>query len=164
MKIQIDSELNYTVVKKNWYRIVSIALIVLGLIAINVHLLLRNPQAHIIYQYIHPVKANDVPLTRDSLTKCLTENGCVLANVAVAQAQIESGLGKSEVGRRAKNLFGITHHQCKYVSGKYGPYATYKTYRDNIKCYIHIQDYYLRAIDGKYASAPDYIQTIKTIK
>lgn len=164
MKIQIDSELNYKVVKKNWFKTIAIMLIVLGLITINLHLLFDNPQAQVIYRYILPAHTGDVPLTRDSLTECLIENGCVLANVAVAQAQIESNLGKSEVGRRAKNLFGITHHQCKYVSGKYGPYATYKTYRDNIKCYIHIQDYYLRAIDGKYASAPDYIQTIKTIK
>lgn len=164
MKIQIDSELNYRIVKKNWFKRAAIVLLVSGLVAINIFLLLKNPKAQIIYRYIAPNKVNDVPLNRDSLTKALVESGCVLSNVAVAQAEIESGLGKSEVGRRAKNLFGITHHNCKYVSGKYGPYATYKTYRDNIKCYIHIQDYYLRAIDGKYASAPDYIQTIRKIK
>lgn len=164
MKIQIDSELNYKVVKKNWPKTIAIIFIVLGLIVINLHLLFDNPQAQVIYRYIHPSHTGDVPLTRDSITKCLVENGCVLANVAVAQAQIESNLGKSNVGIRAKNLFGITHHNCKYVTGKYGPYATYNSYRDNIKCYIHIQDYYLRTIDGKYASAPDYIQTIKKLK
>ncbi len=164
MKIQIDSELNYRIVKNNWFKKVVVILLVLGLITFNIFLLLKNPKAQIIYRNITPSKAYDVPLNRDSLTKALVESGCVLSNVAIAQAEIESQLGKSNVGRRAKNLFGITHHNCKYVSGKYGPYATYKTYRDNIKCYIHIQDYYLRAIDGRYAEAPDYIQTIKKLK
>jgi hypothetical protein len=167
MKIQIDSELNYRIVKKNWFKTTVVILIIVGLVVFNIHMLMKNPQVRIIYQQITPEVAmvnNDVPLTRDSVTKCLVENGCVLANVAIAQAEIESGLGKSAVGKKAKNLFGITYHSCKYVTGKYGPYATYNTYRDNIKCYIHIQEHYLRAIDGKYAGAPDYIQTIRKIK
>lgn len=160
-KITENLELKPT---RNKYKLLTIFLMVCLMATIS-SLLIRTESVKIIYKYIHPeLQTGDVKLTQEEITKCLHENGCVLSNVAVAQARLESGLGTSAVGRKAKNLFGITYHKCRYVSGKYGPYATYNTYRDNIKCYIHIQDYYLRAIDGRYAEAPDYIQTIKTIK
>ena len=164
MKFKIDSDMNIVPVRNKTWKKMILILLTLSTVSYSIYLLKKNPETIVIYKWLSPEKVDDIKLDRQSLTEHLVHSGCVLPNVAVAQAEIESGLGKSEVGRRAKNLFGITHHNCKYVSGKYGPYATYKTYRDNIKCYIHIQDYYLRAIDGKYASAPDYIQTIKIIK
>jgi hypothetical protein len=160
-KITENLELKPT---RNKYKYLTFFLILI-LIANVYALLCKTDSVKIIYRYVYPEKeSTDIKLTEEELTKCLHENGCVLPNIAVAQARLESGLGKSVVGRNAKNMFGITYHKCKYVSGKYGVYATYKTYRDNIKCYIHIQDYYLRAIDGRYAEAPDYIQTIKKMK
>ncbi len=107
---------------------------------------------------------SDLILTDSSVLNELVKSGCVLPTVALAQAKLESGLGKSQVGKNAKNLFGITHHKCKYVHGKYGVYASYKTYRDNIKCYIHIQDNYLKNIDGRYAEDPGYTTKIKSMK
>jgi hypothetical protein len=165
MKVKIDHEMNIVPIKKRT-ALKLFTLIMVGVVVItNIYLLTKNPEIQTIYRYLSPDhNHNDVPLTQDSLTAELHKDGCVLVNVAIAQARLESNLGKSNVGRNAKNMFGITYHNCKYVSGKYGPYATYKTYRDNIKCYIHIQDYYLRAIDGKYAEAPDYVQTIKKLK
>ncbi len=99
-----------------------------------------------------------------SIVKCLHENGCVLPTVAVAQARLESNLGKSNVGINAKNMFGIVYHKCRYVIGKHGVYAKYDKYEDNIKCYIHIQDHYLANIDGRYAEDRNYITKIKTLK
>ena len=106
----------------------------------------------------------DMKLTDSGLTAELVKYGCVLPAVAVAQAKIESSIGKSNVGMQAKNMFGITFHKCKYVDGKHGVYAKYKTYRDNVRCYIDIQDRYLRKIDGKYASDPSYLSALRAAK
>jgi hypothetical protein len=106
----------------------------------------------------------DMKLTDSGLTAELVKYGCVLPAVAVAQAKIESSIGKSNVGVQAKNMFGLTYHKCKYVDGKHGVYAKYKTYRDNVRCYIDIQNKYLRKIDGVYASSPSYIKDLKSVK
>jgi uncharacterized FlgJ-related protein len=106
----------------------------------------------------------DMKLTDSGLTAELVKYGCVLPAVAVAQAKIESSIGKSNVGVQAKNMFGLTYHKCKYVDGKHGVYAKYKTYRDNVRCYIDIQNKYLRKIDGVYASSPSYIKDLKSLK
>ena len=106
----------------------------------------------------------DMKLTDSGLTAELVKHGCVLPAVAVAQAKIESNIGKSNVGVQAKNMFGLTYHKCKYVDGKHGVYAKYKSYRDNVRCYIDIQNKYLRKIDGVYASSPSYIKDLKSVK
>ena len=106
----------------------------------------------------------DMKLTDSGLTAELVKHGCVLPAVAVAQAKIESNIGKSNVGVQAKNMFGLTYHKCKYVDGKHGVYAKYKTYRDNVRCYIDIQDKYLRKIDGRYASDPNYLSALRAAK
>ena len=106
----------------------------------------------------------DMKLTDSGLTAELVKHGCVLPAVAVAQAKIESSIGKSNVGVQAKNMFGLTYHKCKYVDGKHGVYAKYKTYRDNVRCYIDIQDRYLRKIDGVYAEDPNYLRALRAAK
>lgn len=106
----------------------------------------------------------DMKLTDSGLTAELVKQGCVLPAVAVAQAKIESNIGKSNVGVQAKNMFGLTYHKCKYVDGKHGVYAKYKSYRDNVRCYIDIQNKYLRKIDGKYASDPNYLSALRAAK
>lgn len=150
---------------KNKYKFLTIGLIFI-LIGLGMVFFFREESIRIVYKVVHPTteENKDVELSEPAIVKCLHENGCVLPNVAVAQARLESNLGKSNVGKNAKNMFGITYHKCQYVSGKHGVYAKYNTYEDNIKCYIHIQDHYLQAINGKYASDPTYIEKIKTLK
>jgi hypothetical protein len=106
----------------------------------------------------------DMKLTDSGLTAELVKHGCVLPAVAVAQAKIESNIGKSNVGVQAKNMFGLTYHKCKYVDGKHGVYAKYKTYKDNVRCYIDIQNKYLRKIDGVYAEDPNYLRALRAAK
>jgi uncharacterized FlgJ-related protein len=84
--------------------------------------------------------------------------------MAIAQARIETGNYVSRVCVSNKNLFGIKYHKCKYVLGELNNHASYKSYKDNIKCYIHIQNRYLRNIDGRYAEAGNYLSTIKGLK
>jgi len=119
---------------------------------------------HVYHSVIVNEESNDMALTDSGLTAELVASGVVLPNVAVAQATIESGLGKSKVGREAKNLFGITYHRCEHVAGQYGVYAKYNSYKDNVKCYAHIQGRYLKNIDGKYASDRGYVSKLKEMK
>jgi hypothetical protein len=151
---------------RNKFKWISYVLFTI-LISTFVFYFLREESVKIIYKVVHPEvenSAQDIELSEQAIVKCLHENGCVLPNVAVAQARLESNLGQSNVGKNAKNMFGIVHHKCKYVKGKYGAYAKYDKYEDNIKCYIHIQDHYLKNIDGKYAEDPTYIKKLKTFK
>lgn len=119
---------------------------------------------HVYHSVIVEKESEDMMLTDSGLTAELVASGVVLPNVAVAQATIESGLGKSKVGREAKNLFGITYHNCQHVAGKYGVYSRYDSYKNCVKCYAHIQKSYLKNIDGKYAESPLYVESIKSFK
>jgi hypothetical protein len=110
------------------------------------------------------VTEKDIVLNDSGITAELTKNGVILAAVACLQSRIESNHGKSNVGIQAKNLFGITYHRCKHVAGKHGVYAKYDSYRDNIKCYAHIQKRYLKNIDGVYAEDPTYVSKLKSFK
>lgn len=151
--------------KYNMKMIVLLILTIASMIVAFI-MLLKQPSIKYVYHTLIDKQSveNDVKLNDSAILHELVTHGCVLSNVALAQAKLESNLGLSSVGKNAKNLFGITHHKCQYVSGKYGVYAKYNTYRDNIKCYIHIQDYYLRNIDGKYASADKYVENIRKYK
>lgn len=110
------------------------------------------------------ITEKDVVLTDSGITAELTKQGVILAAVACLQSKIESNHGKSNVGIQAKNLFGITFHKCQHVAGRHGIYAKYDTYRDNIKCYAHIQKRYLKNIDGVYAEDPSYVSKLKSYK
>jgi hypothetical protein len=164
MTYKINEKLQLVPVK-NRFKPLSIGLLAL-LIVGSLLYFFRKESIHIVYKVVHPPteESKDIELSEEAIVKCLRQHGCVLSNVAVAQAKLESNLGKSNVGKNAKNMFGIVHHKCKYVSGKYGVYGKYETYEDNIKCYIHIQDHYLKRIDGVYATDPGYISKIQRMK
>ena len=161
---KINEQLELIPIRNN-YKWISYLTLIITICVITLYLQ-KEENIRIIYQVVHPEvqKENDIELTEQGLIKSLHKHGCVLSNVAVAQAKLESNLGKSNVGKNAKNMFGIVHHKCKYVSGKYGVYAKYNKYEDNVKCYIHIQDHYLKRIDGVYAADIDYINKIKSMR
>ena len=105
----------------------------------------------------------DISLTDSCILQELIKDSCVLPNIAISQAKIESNYYKSYKAIHSKNLFGIKFHKCKYVLGEYNYQATYKSYKDNIACYCEIQKRYLNSIDGHYAINKDYINLIKKI-
>jgi hypothetical protein len=165
MTYKLNEQLELVPVRNN-YKWISYLALLITICVITLYLL-KPETIKIIYKVVHPEVQNsvqDVELTEEGIVKCLHENGCVLPNVALAQARLESNLGKSSVGKNAKNMFGIVHHKCKYVIGKHGVYAKYDKYEDNIKCYIHIQDHYLTRINGVYASDSEYISKIKSMR
>lgn len=144
---------------------VSVAINVL-LIGYVIHLTNIDPVVRIVNTLVpsHYTQEADVELTDSALTVELIKEGSVLPSVALAQAKIESGHYTSKVCKENKNLFGIKYHKCPFVVGQNLNHAVYKTYRDNIKCYTHIQNHYLGKIDGHYAESKEYVEKIKTFK
>jgi|APGre2960657404_1045060.scaffolds.fasta_scaffold85035_2 uncharacterized FlgJ-related protein len=136
------------------------------ILLIIVLILLAKPDS-ILIKHKHTrdtIRVGDVHLSDTGIARELVKHECVLPAVAIAQARIETGNYTSRVCLANKNLFGIKFHKCKYVLGTNLNHASYKSYRDNIKCYIHIQNRYLRNIDGKYAEAKNYISVVKSVK
>jgi uncharacterized FlgJ-related protein len=163
MKIKIDKDMNVRMVSdRNKY--LTIIALFLTLTYTIVYFLGQKDQIRVIYKQWVSEPENDLPINEEAWTKYLVEQGCVLPNICIAQAKVESGFCKSNVARKAHNPFGITYHKCKYVEGKHGVYAKYNTWKDAIKCYIHIQDNYLKNITGKYATDPNYVQAIKKVR
>jgi hypothetical protein len=152
--------------KTNYTKRILLYGLVTMLVGCNIYLFGRKESIKVIYKKWTAIDTVSVDLPIDELawTNYLVEQGCVLPNICIAQAKVESGFCKSNVAKKAHNPFGITYHKCNYVDGKHGVYANYKTWKDAIRCYIHIQDNYLKNINGKYATDPNYVQAIKNVK
>ena len=150
----------------NFRNLFYVSLIINVIFAILLFMAFTNPDKPIYKTKIvkEIVTEKDVVLNDSGITAELTNQGVILAAVACLQSKIESNHGKSNVGIQAKNLFGITFHRCKHVAGRHGVYAKYDSYRDNIKCYAHIQKRYLKNIDGVYAEDPTYVTKLKSFK
>jgi uncharacterized FlgJ-related protein len=132
------------------------------LIGTLIVMLAKDPITKIIRTHTRDtITIGDVALTDSAILKELVNQDCVLPPMAVAQARIETGNYVSKVCLSNKNLFGIKYHKCQYVLGELNNHASYKSYKDNIKCYIHIQNRYLRNIDGRYAEAGNYVSVLK---
>lgn len=131
-----------------------------------VYSMLLGPTIREVIKYVpfHSINEKDIQPNDSTVLAELMKEGCILPTIAVAQAKIESGNYKSEVCVKNKNMFGIKYHKCQFVSGQNLNHATYNSFRDNIKCYIHVQNRYLTNIDGVYAESPVYIQTLKSLK
>jgi len=163
MKIKVDQDMNVHIVNEKW-RYVTIIIAFASLIGSIIYLAQQEENIKIIYRHWVSVPEDDLPIKEEAWVTYLVQQGCVLPNICIAQAKVESGFCKSHVARKAHNPFGITYHKCKYVEGKHGVYAKYKTWKDAINCYIHIQDNYLRNIDGRYATDPNYVKAIRKIQ
>ena len=55
----------------------------------------------------------DITLTDSAILAELVKGNCMLPNIALAQAKLETGHYKSVVCKQNKNLFGIKKHNCK---------------------------------------------------
>lgn len=157
---------NLELKKASWrYNLYKLS-VVFNIILLS-YLLFKDDTPKLLKKYITVrdtiVVPEDIKLNDSTLVKELVENDVMQVNVALAQAKLETGYYTSKVCKENKNLFGIKFHKCKYVRGSLNNHATYNTYKENIKCYAHIQKRYLKNIDGKYAEATDYISTLKKI-
>ena len=149
---------------RQWFQLSTVVnLILLGSL---IYASVLGPTIREVVKYVpfHSINEHDIHPSDSTVLTELIKEGCVLPTVAVAQAKIESGNYKSEVCVKNKNMFGIKYHKCQFVSGQNLNHATYNSFRDNIKCYIHVQNRYLTNIDGVYAESPVYISTLKSLK
>ena len=163
-KLTENLELIRTRTYKQWFKFsVLINLILVGCL---VYVNMLGPTIREVTKYIPVDKIPNTDIIPSDSTVLLElhKEGCVLPTVAVAQAKLESGNYKSEVCVRNKNMFGIKYHKCQFVSGQNLNHAVYNSYRDNIKCYIHVQNRYLENIDGRYAESNTYISKLKSMK
>lgn len=118
-----------------------------------------------------PSEAADIPLTDSAITAELVRQHCILPHVALAQMKLETGNFKSAICKENKNIAGIRTSNSKFVKRdakgnavKNRLHNVYNSYRDCLSDYVRIQDRYLKNIDGKYASAPNYIETLRKVK
>lgn len=109
-------------------------------------------------------KIEDIPLTDSAILCELIRQKCVLPNVALAQAKIESSHFKSNIAKENKNIFGIRNSSSIFAKGLNRGHTVYQSYRDCISDYIRVQDKYLKNIHLKYAENPNYTQKIKSLK
>jgi hypothetical protein len=110
------------------------------------------------------VYIEDVPLTDSAITKELTQLGCVLPNVALAQFKVETGHFRSAICRENKNIAGIRNSASKLSKGLNRGHNVYSTYRDCLRDYVRIQNKYLKNIDGRYAEAKDYTEQLTKVR
>jgi len=110
------------------------------------------------------VYIEDLPLTDSAITKELTQLGCMLPNVALAQFKIETGHFRSAICRENKNIAGIRNSASKLSKGLNRGHNVYSTYRDCLRDYVRIQNKYLKNIDGRYAEAKDYTEQLKKVR
>jgi hypothetical protein len=110
------------------------------------------------------VYIEDVPLTDSAITKELTQLGCMLPNVALAQFKVETGHFRSAICRENKNIAGIRNSASKLSKGLSRGHNVYSTYRDCLRDYVRIQNKYLKNIDGRYAEAKDYTEQLTKVR
>lgn len=134
-------------------------------LSVSLYKIKSNPPTSVISMHRDTIiKYHDIVLTDSAILGELVSNGCVLANVALAQFKIESGHFKSTICIENKNLAGIRTSQSSYVKSKKNDHCVYDTYKDCIKDYVLIQNRYLKKIDGRYAEASGYVELIKRMK
>jgi hypothetical protein len=110
------------------------------------------------------VYIEDVPLTDSAITNELTQLGCMLPNVALAQFKVETGHFRSAICRENKNIAGIRNSASKLSKGLNRGHNVYSTYRDCLRDYVRIQNKYLKNIDGRYAEAKDYTEQLTKVR
>lgn len=101
------------------------------------------------------------PLTEKNLKKELKKQGIKHPQIVLAQAKLESNLGKSSVSKRTNNLFGLR---------KGNRYRRFKHWTQSVSAYKHLiqsryngGSYYAFLNKINYADDPEYIDKLKEL-
>jgi hypothetical protein len=149
----------------NYRRMLLVCLVLLGASLTAMVYMSNNVQVNT--RKVHTtdtVYIEDVPLTDSAITKELTQLGCMLPNVALAQFKVETGHFRSAICRENKNIAGIRNSASKLSKGLNRGHNVYSTYRDCLRDYVRIQNKYLKNIDGRYAEAEDYTEQLSKVR
>lgn len=149
----------------NYRRMLLVCLVLLGASLMSMVYMSNNVQidTHRIHT-TDTVYIEDIQLTDSAITKELTQLGCMLPNVALAQFKIETGHFKSKICIENKNVAGIRNSASNLAKGIRRGHNVYSTYRDCLRDYVRIQNKYLKNIDGKYAEATDYTEKLREVR
>jgi uncharacterized FlgJ-related protein len=113
--------------------------------------------------------------SKDKFVDELKNNGIKFPHIVMAQAIVESGLGRSDLFKSNNNLFGMREAKSRMTtcSGSKNNFAYYKKWQDGVVDMGFFQSTYLNNINTEekyylflsahYAEAPNYAQTIKNI-
>jgi uncharacterized FlgJ-related protein len=113
--------------------------------------------------------------TKNRLVEEIKNKKIKFPHIVMAQAIIESGLGKSGLFRSNNNLFGMreARKRMSSSSGSKNNFAYYKKWQDGVldmaffQCAylndINTEEKYYLYLSANYAEAPTYVQTLKGI-
>jgi hypothetical protein len=151
--------LQYCKSKINYYTILLyiIVFIILSIISLD----LTNKK--VIFK-ITKHNNKDIVLNKDSIFNALVQENILFPELVIKQVLVETNHLKSKILFQNKNLFGIKYIKQKLAVCKLNGHAKYNSYRDCIKDYKRLQQYYLNNIQEKYAEDKNYTKLLTQIK
>lgn len=106
----------------------------------------------------------DIQLNDSSILKELNRVGCYFPEVAIRQIHQECGINiNSKIARENMNIFGLKC-SCKYTHGVKNGHSNYKTYKDNIQCYVNFTNKYWKKYCKNYAEDELYLNKLTKMK
>lgn len=112
----------------------------------------------------HPIDTCDIQLNDSCILKELNRIGCYFPEVAIRQIHQECGINiNSKIAKENKNIFGIKC-SCKYTHGVKNGHSNYKTYKDNIQCYVNFTNKYWKKYCKNYAEDELYLNKLTKMK
>lgn len=113
--------------------------------------------------------------SREKFVEELKNKKIKFPHIVMAQAIIESGLGRSGLFKTNNNLFGMREARNRMTTsaGSKNNFAYYKKWQDGVldmaffQCAylndLNTEDKYFLYLSGNYAEAPTYVTTLKEI-
>ena len=167
-KIYVDNDRNFCTnclqyCKSNTNYYMLLLYIIVFVICSIISLDLFNGK--IVYLKNRPIIVNtDVVLHKDSIFNELVNQKILFPELVIKQVIIETNHLKSDICINNKNLLGIKYIKQPLSIGKLNGHAKYKSYKDCIKDYKRLQQYYLNNIQNKYAEDKNYTKLLTQIK
>lgn len=108
---------------------------------------------------IKNTKVSLLPLTEKNLKKELIRQGVSHPNIVLAQAKLESNLGKSKVAQHTNNLFGLRKGKRYRRFSHWTECVT--AYKNLVQSKYNGGNYYAFLDKIGYAEDPDYVDKLK---
>lgn len=152
--------LQYCKANINYYRI--LLYIIIFIICSIISLDLANGK--LIKCNTKKVMNTDIILHKDSIFNELVKQDILFPELVIKQVLAESSHLTSKVCKENYNFLGIKYIHQPLAIGELNGHAQFKSYKDCIKDYKRLQQYYLKNIDNKYAENKNYTKLLTQIK
>lgn len=111
--------------------------------------------------YKFKVDTTDVILEKQAIIKYMQEIDILFPEIVYRQIEVESNHFKSPITYENKNLLGIKYIKQDLAKGEHRNHAVFNSYKDCLKDYKRLQQYYLGNLANKYATDPEYTNLIR---